>query len=88
MLLRDSGALAERMAHRLGKELHRREAFEADVLGLLPWTIEVLDPKADKPSLQVSTRGGADQLTDWAITVEDVKGGSLTNLGHARLTRI
>ncbi len=76
LLLRDSGSLAENLAHRLGKELHRREIFEANILGLLPWTIDVLGSKADKPSLQISTRGGADQLSDWTITIEDVKGKS------------
>jgi hypothetical protein len=74
VLLDDSGDLAERLAHRLRREMDRRQAFETDVLGLLPWTIEVLGAKSDKPSLQVSTRGGGEQLTEWKVNAEDVEG--------------
>lgn len=69
--LDQSGKLAEVMARWVTNERRRREKYEAEMKGLLPWDARTTD---EVPGLEVSTVGGGTGEPGSAVTRTDVDG--------------
>jgi hypothetical protein len=84
--LEQSGKVAEVMARWVTGERRRREKYEAEMKGLLPWDARTTD---EVPGLEVSTVGGGIGEDGLAVSKVDVDGRSLRSSAASpqRLTK-